>query len=60
MKQVASLKGHAQRVLYMAMSPDGSNVCTGAADETIRFWKVFDRDGCRARKSSLDLFDGIR
>ena len=46
--QVASLTGHTFRVLYLAMSPDGQTVVTGAGDETLRFWKCFgknDRDG---------------
>lgn len=41
MKKVASLKGHTHRVLYLAISPDGSTIVTGAGDETLRFWKVF-------------------
>ncbi|SLM34418.1 cell cycle regulatory protein [Lasallia pustulata] len=48
MTQVASLTGHTFRVLYLAMSPDGQTVVTGAGDETLRFWKCFgkrDRDG---------------
>ena len=48
MTQVASLTGHTYRVLYLAMSPDGQTVVTGAGDETLRFWKCFgkrERDG---------------
>ena len=48
MTQVASLTGHTYRVLYLAMSPDGQTVVTGAGDETLRFWKCFgkkDKDG---------------
>lgn len=41
MKKVATLTGHTFRVLYLAMSPDGENIVTGAGDETLRFWKVF-------------------
>lgn len=43
MTQVASLTGHTYRVLYLAMSPDGRTVVTGAGDETLRFWSVFGR-----------------
>ncbi|CAL8102212.1 unnamed protein product [Orchesella dallaii] len=60
LKLVAKLKGHNQRVLYMALAPDGETICTGASDETLRFWKVFEKSPCRAKKSPLDLFDGIR
>jgi cell division cycle 20-like protein 1 (cofactor of APC complex) len=41
MKKVATLKGHTHRVLYLATSPDGSTIVTGAGDETLRFWNVF-------------------
>jgi cell division cycle 20-like protein 1 (cofactor of APC complex) len=43
MTQVVSLTGHTYRVLYLAMSPDGRVVVTGAGDETLRFWNVFAR-----------------
>ncbi|KAL8795601.1 MAG: hypothetical protein Q9182_007511 [Xanthomendoza sp. 2 TL-2023] len=43
MTQVASLTGHTYRVLYLAMSPDGQTVVTGAGDETLRFWKCFNK-----------------
>lgn len=41
MKKLAVLTGHTCRVLYLAMSPDGQTLVTGAGDETLRFWKVF-------------------
>lgn len=44
MQQVASLMGHTYRVLYLAMSPDGQTVVTGAGDETLRFWNIFDKN----------------
>ena len=43
MTQVAALTGHTFRVLYLAMSPDGQTVVTGAGDETLRFWNLFGR-----------------
>ncbi|KAJ4847475.1 Protein FIZZY-RELATED 3 [Turnera subulata] len=39
--KVATLVGHSLRVLYLAMSPDGQTIVTGAGDETLRFWNVF-------------------
>ena len=30
-------------MLYLAMSPDGQTVVTGAGDETLRFWDVFPK-----------------
>jgi len=41
MTQIATLTGHTMRVLYLAISPDGQTIVTGAGDETLRFWNVF-------------------
>jgi len=41
MKKLATLTGHTFRVLYLACSPDGQTLVTGAGDETLRFWNVF-------------------
>lgn len=43
MRKLATLTGHNLRVLYLAMSPDGESIVTGAGDETLRFWKVFPK-----------------
>jgi cell division cycle 20-like protein 1, cofactor of APC complex len=50
---VASLTGHTSRVLYLAMSPDGETIVTGAGDETLRFWNAFQkREGGEGRRES--------
>ena len=50
---VASLTGHTHRVLYLAMSPDGETIVTGAGDETLRFWNAFPKkDNNRDRRES--------
>ena len=41
MVKVAEFSGHTSRVLHLAQSPDGTTVVSGAADETLRFWRVF-------------------
>mmetsp|Transcript_35746 Transcript_35746/g.77255 ORF Transcript_35746/g.77255 Transcript_35746/m.77255 type:complete len:476 (-) Transcript_35746:310-1737(-) len=41
MTEVITLTGHTYRVLYLAISPDGQTIVTGAGDETLRFWNVF-------------------
>ncbi|XP_073101752.1 B-type cell cycle switch protein ccs52A isoform X2 [Elaeis guineensis] len=41
MSKLATLTGHTSRVLYLAISPDGQTIVTGAGDETLRFWNVF-------------------
>ena len=59
---VASLTGHTHRVLYLAMSPDGETIVTGAGDETLRFWNAFPKkDANRDRRESrLDYARLIR
>ncbi|KAM9480443.1 fizzy-related protein homolog isoform 3-T6 [Salvelinus alpinus] len=61
LSQVAKLTGHSYRVLYLAMSPDGEAIVTGAGDETLRFWNLFSKT--RSTKESvsvLNLFTRIR
>ena len=41
LKNVSKLSGHNSRVLYLALSPDGKYMVSGAGDETLRFWNVF-------------------
>jgi cell division cycle protein 20 (cofactor of APC complex) len=53
MAKVKELRGHTSRVLQMALSPEGSMVCTGAADETLRFWNVFASEGKRTKHDSV-------
>lgn len=50
--KMKELKGHTSRVLHLASSPDGSLVCSGAADETLRFWNIFASD---SKKSKNDI-----
>ncbi|KAL1429274.1 hypothetical protein MTO96_016486 [Rhipicephalus appendiculatus] len=59
--QVAKLTGHSYRVLYLAVSPDGESVVTGAGDETLRFWNVFSKARSqREARSALSLFANMR
>lgn len=58
MQQIASLTGHTYRVLYLAMSPDGQTIVTGAGDETLRFWNVFEKAKADNNSSSV-LFDAF-
>jgi len=39
---VTTLKGHKDRVIYLSMSPDNNKIVTGAGDETVRFWEIFN------------------
>ena len=60
MEQVVSLTGHTYRVLYLAMSPDGQVIVTGAGDETLRFWQCFKKKERAAGIGSLGNFGVIR
>lgn len=44
LQQIAQLTGHTYRVLYLSLSPDGETIVTGAGDETLRFWNVFEKN----------------
>ena len=43
-ERISVLEGHISRVLHLAVSPDGESIATAAADETLKFWKVFPRE----------------
>ncbi|KDR69771.1 hypothetical protein GALMADRAFT_230447 [Galerina marginata CBS 339.88] len=62
LNMVASLTGHTNRVLYLAMSPEGETIVTGAGDETLRFWNAFPKRETheRERESALDYGRLIR
>lgn len=59
MKKVATLKGHTFRVLYLALSPDGSTIVTGAGDETLRFWEIFPSVSAKVTQNKSQLEIGI-
>ncbi|KAF8213853.1 WD40-repeat-containing domain protein [Mycena galopus ATCC 62051] len=43
LERVAKIcNAHDERILYSAVSPVGDMVVTGAGDETIKFWKIWD------------------
>ncbi|EGP87889.1 unnamed protein product [Zymoseptoria tritici ST99CH_3D1] len=37
------IPAHESRVLHSALSPDGQMLATAAADESLKFWKVFEK-----------------
>lgn len=55
LEKAVTLTGHTTRVLYLAASPDGQTIVTGAGDETLRFWSVFPaaNTGSSAADSSV-------
>ena len=42
MKRIMDFTGHSARVLSVAQNPEGTTVVSAGADETLRFWPVFE------------------
>jgi cell division cycle protein 20 (cofactor of APC complex) len=42
MTKLTEYVGHSDRVLCLAQNPSGSTIASLAADETLRFWNVFN------------------
>ncbi|OQO11798.1 hypothetical protein B0A48_03525 [Cryoendolithus antarcticus] len=63
------IPAHESRVLHSALSPDGQMLATAAADESLKFWKVFEKKagsagmgavGAAAAKAGLTKTTTIR
>ena len=46
------IPAHESRVLHSCLSPDGQTLATAAADESLKFWKVFEKKAGAAGISS--------
>lgn len=43
MERVAEIRdAHDSRVLFSCVSPAGDVVCTGAGDENLKFWRIWE------------------
>ena len=52
MEVVAEIRdAHDARVLYSSLAPDGELVVTAAADENLKFWKIWDLPKVKKTKS---------
>ncbi|SCV00473.1 LANO_0F07030g1_1 [Lachancea nothofagi CBS 11611] len=62
MDPVAILKGHSFRVLHMTLSADGTTIVSGAGDETLRYWKLFEKSKPQLQPASalLNAFSQLR
>lgn len=49
------MRGHTSRVLHMAKSPDGKQIVTAGADETLRFWDIFPASSSYSGESKSKL-----
>ncbi|SCV02757.1 LAME_0H04962g1_1 [Lachancea meyersii CBS 8951] len=62
MDPLAILKGHSFRVLHMTLSADGTTIVSGAGDETLRYWKLFEKSKPQLQPASalLNAFNQLR
>ncbi|KAJ9117265.1 hypothetical protein QFC20_000411 [Naganishia adeliensis] len=60
--KVQELQGaHDERILGSAVSPDGCTVVTGAADENLKFWKIWDaKSSYKAKCDDRDENGAVR
>lgn len=52
------IPAHETRVLHSCLSPDGQTLATAASDESLKFWKIFERKAGSASASSTSSRDG--
>ncbi|TVY46622.1 WD repeat-containing protein [Lachnellula occidentalis] len=52
------IPAHETRVLHSCLSPDGQMLATAAADESLKFWKVFEKKGGAASSASVSAASG--
>lgn len=53
--KIYDVPAHDMRVLASALSPDGTTVATGAPDENLKFWKIWE-----VVKTQKKTTEGIR
>lgn len=60
MQQVVSLTGHQSRVLSLSLSHDGEMLASGAGDETVRLWTIYNANKTKEGTSKLDIYNQLR
>ncbi|CAO3616288.1 unnamed protein product [Mucor hiemalis] len=43
--KIIDIPAHESRILHSSLSPDGQVLATAAADENLKFWRIFESDG---------------
>jgi cell division cycle 20, cofactor of APC complex len=49
---------HDARVLWSAIGPAGDVVCTGAGDENLKFWRIWDLPKVKKTKEAKEVGRG--
>lgn len=63
MERVAEIRdAHDSRVLFSCIGPAGDVVCTGAGDENLKFWRIWEvpSEGAKKKKVMGDDVGGGR
>lgn len=53
--KVAVIESHVQRVLYLALSPNGKFLASGSGDQTVKIWDAFPEQKQTAMSSPLEF-----
>lgn len=53
MNMICSFGHHDSRVLHVALSPENTEIASVAADENLKFWKIFQAEKVVARRESI-------
>jgi cell division cycle 20, cofactor of APC complex len=54
MEKVAEIRdAHDSRVLFSAIGPAGDCVVTGAGDENLKFWRLWDAEVAKKKKKEV-------
>ncbi len=48
----AEIPAHESRILHSTLSPDGEMLATAAADESLKFWRVFEGEKKKGRQAT--------
>ncbi|KAG6831487.1 hypothetical protein H0H87_005054 [Tephrocybe sp. NHM501043] len=60
MERVAEIRdAHDARVLFSCVGPAGDVVCTGAGDENLKFWRIWDAPEEKAKKKKIISSDDV-
>jgi cell division cycle 20, cofactor of APC complex len=55
LERIAEIRdAHDSRVLYTAVGPAGDVVCTGAGDENLKFWRIWEGAGVKKKKEGKE------
>ena len=51
-EHITDLRGHKDRILNMCINPSSTMIVTASADESLRFWRISEKEMSKDKKSS--------